>query len=291
VIIIGTLRHGQTPDRLDALEVRPSSLSCLQGKQCRQLQDKYDRLICRRTCDAGALAFAVWPRRRGSDRSMTTEQAFGRYRWTAQDFGGSVGPFRAEFTGNLILPIDPEYDSARFVWKGAIKRRPAAIARCSTAREVAATLALGRGQGLEISVRGGGLMIDLSAMRNVTVDPSAAQGGVRRRRYLGGPRCRDPGARAGLYQPYRNRQADPGNGVERGTVTVTYEVEEAREWRRLLLPSWIQRSGGSAGQVVPTGAAFRQDPAIRCRREPVAPRTEVLTDRPGWVQERLRMGG
>jgi hypothetical protein len=51
-------------------------------------------------------------------------------------------------------------------------------------------------------------------------------------------------------------------GWSMGTVTLTYEVEEAKERRRLLLQSWALRSGGNAGEFVPTSAALRQDPAI-----------------------------
>jgi FAD/FMN-containing dehydrogenase len=96
-----------------------------------------------------------------------------------------VQEFRTKFTGKLIAPKDPDYDSARSVWNGAINRRPALIARCSSAKEVAQAVQFGRDQGLEISVRGGGhnfggsavrdgaLMIDLSGMRQVSVDPTA----------------------------------------------------------------------------------------------------------------------
>lgn len=102
----------------------------------------------------------------------------------AQALGTSVGAFRAEFTGKVITSEDQEYDKARSVFNGAINRRPAVIARCATPKEVAAAIKFGTDQGLEISVRGGGhnfagfavcdggLMIDLSEMRQVTVDPA-----------------------------------------------------------------------------------------------------------------------
>jgi FAD/FMN-containing dehydrogenase len=94
-----------------------------------------------------------------------------------------VQSFREKFKGKIIAPSDLEYDSARSVWNGAIDRHPAVIARCSTADEVAAAIKFARDEALEISVRGGGhnfagfavcedgLMIDLSGMRQVTVDP------------------------------------------------------------------------------------------------------------------------
>jgi FAD/FMN-containing dehydrogenase len=91
---------------------------------------------------------------------------------------------RAELTGEVILPADQGYDAARSVWNGAIDRRPAVIARCATAADVAQAIGFARGRGLEISVRGGGhnyaghavcdggLMIDLSRMRQVQVLPA-----------------------------------------------------------------------------------------------------------------------
>ena len=107
----------------------------------------------------------------------------------ALEIASTINAFRTEFTGRLILPEDSDYDSARSVWNGEINRRPAGIARCATAQDVVAAIAFARDQGLEISVRGGGhnfggaavceggLMIDLSGMRQVTVDP-AARGAV-----------------------------------------------------------------------------------------------------------------
>ncbi len=103
----------------------------------------------------------------------------------AHDFDGDFSELRAELTGRVILPSDPDYDSARSVWNGAIDRRPAGIARCSSASDVSAAVRFGRARGLEISVRGGGhnfagfavcdggLTIDLSGMRQVAVDPAA----------------------------------------------------------------------------------------------------------------------
>ncbi len=87
------------------------------------------------------------------------------------------------FQGELLRPGDQEYDEARKVWNGAIDRRPAMIARCASAADVAAALHLGRD--LDLAVRGGGhsiagwcvnddgLVIDLSPMRAIDVDPEA----------------------------------------------------------------------------------------------------------------------
>ena len=86
------------------------------------------------------------------------------------------------------------YDEARRVWNGAIDRRPALIARCAGADDVAVAVRYAREHDLPVSVRGGGhavaghavvdrgLMVDLSAMEAIRVDPGArtarAAGGV-----------------------------------------------------------------------------------------------------------------
>jgi len=93
--------------------------------------------------------------------------------------------FRGTFAGQVIAPGDEGYDEARSVWNGEIDRHPAVIARCTDAGQVAAAIRFARDEGLEISVRGGGhnyagravteggVMIDLSQMNAVTVDPNA----------------------------------------------------------------------------------------------------------------------
>jgi hypothetical protein len=103
----------------------------------------------------------------------------------ALQFATGVGSFRERFAGDVLVPGDPGYDDARSVWNGDIDRHPAVIARCYTAEQVAAAVAFGRQEGLEITVRGGGhsfagfsvcddgLMIHLGEMKDVTVDPGA----------------------------------------------------------------------------------------------------------------------
>ena len=88
-------------------------------------------------------------------------------------------------TGELITPADPAYDEARKIWNGAIDRRPALIARCREVADVIDALWLARERELPIAVRGGGhgvagtalcddgIVIDLSLMNGVTVDPDA----------------------------------------------------------------------------------------------------------------------
>jgi FAD/FMN-containing dehydrogenase len=96
-----------------------------------------------------------------------------------------VDALRSSFEGKVLTPDDEEYDGARKVWNEEIDRRPALIARCATTEDVVRAVGFGAEQGLELSVRGGahgvsgaavvadGLMIDLSLLNHVTVDPEA----------------------------------------------------------------------------------------------------------------------
>jgi FAD/FMN-containing dehydrogenase len=101
---------------------------------------------------------------------------------------------RARLSGDVLGPSDHEYERARLCFNLLIDRRPAAIARCLDAEDVATALAFARSNALEIAVRGGGhnpaghcavddgLVVDLSRMRNVDVDSDArlavAEGGA-----------------------------------------------------------------------------------------------------------------
>jgi FAD/FMN-containing dehydrogenase len=95
----------------------------------------------------------------------------------------AVDAFTASLRGELLRPSDPGYDDARKVWNGMIDKRPALIARCAGAADVMAAVNFARTNDLLVSVRGGGhnitgnavcdggLMIDLSRMKGVRVDP------------------------------------------------------------------------------------------------------------------------
>jgi FAD binding domain len=88
------------------------------------------------------------------------------------------------FRGDVIVPDRDGYDGARAVWNGTVDRHPRLIARCSGTADVAAAVRFARDRRLEIAIRGGGhnvagtavcddgIVIDLSAMRAVTVDPA-----------------------------------------------------------------------------------------------------------------------
>ena len=101
---------------------------------------------------------------------------------------------RGRFRGALLRPGEEGYDEARRVWNGAVDRRPALIARCAGADDVTLAVRFARERDLPASVRGGGhavaghavvdggVMIDLSLMKAVRVDPGGrtarAAGGV-----------------------------------------------------------------------------------------------------------------
>jgi FAD/FMN-containing dehydrogenase len=105
-----------------------------------------------------------------------------------------VGDLAARLRGDLLLRESAGYDSARRIWNGAFDRHPALIARCTGAADVAEAVKFAAAHQLLLSVRGGGhslsgqsvcdkgLMIDLSQMNGVRVDPvrrvAAVEGGA-----------------------------------------------------------------------------------------------------------------
>lgn len=95
----------------------------------------------------------------------------------------TLSGFRRRFSGDVIMPADPNYDDARRVWNGMIDRRPAVVVRPARAEDVAAAIQLAREEDLPIAVRGGGhslpglstcddgMVIDLSNIRGASVHP------------------------------------------------------------------------------------------------------------------------
>ena len=135
---------------------------------------------------------------------------------------GSIPPTVVEidgFRGRLINASDADYDVARAIWNGAIDRRPHLIARCIGTADVVAAVRFARDHDLEIAIQGGGhgvagtavcddgIVIDLSAMRGVRVDPAGrrawVQGGA-----LGATSTARRGARPGHHR--RNRGCHAG---------------------------------------------------------------------------------
>jgi FAD/FMN-containing dehydrogenase len=103
--------------------------------------------------------------------------------------------FKASLRGNLIQPGHESYDEARKIWNGMFDRRPALIVRCDGTADVIGAVNFARENSLQVAVRGGahsfpghsvcdgGLVIDLSPMKGIHVDPigrtARAQPGVK----------------------------------------------------------------------------------------------------------------
>jgi len=108
---------------------------------------------------------------------------------------GAAARLGREIAGSVVLPGDGAYDDARRVFNGMIDRRPLLIVRCATEADVATAIAFAHEHSIVVAVRGGGhnvagnavveggMVIDLSLMRRVEVDP------VRRRARVQGGAC------------------------------------------------------------------------------------------------------
>jgi FAD/FMN-containing dehydrogenase len=109
--------------------------------------------------------------------SVRTPEVGPRKTTTFDELGGL-------FRGELLLPSSPGYNTARRIWNGAIDRRPACIARCTGVADVVAAVRFARERELLVAVRSGGhgvgghalcdggLVIDLSPMKGIRVDPA-----------------------------------------------------------------------------------------------------------------------
>ena len=99
--------------------------------------------------------------------------------------GETLDALRAKLRGSLCVPGDEGYDPARTLWNAMVDRRPGLVVRCLGASDVVNALKLAREQKLLVAVRGGGhniagmavcdggLLIDLSLMKSVRVDPAS----------------------------------------------------------------------------------------------------------------------
>ena len=97
----------------------------------------------------------------------------------------NIEDFTSKLRGELITPGDDSYDEARQVYNAMIDKRPALIAKCETVADVITSVDFARDNGLRLAIRGGGhnggglgvvddgLVIDLSGMSGVRVDPEA----------------------------------------------------------------------------------------------------------------------
>ncbi|WP_455372483.1 FAD-binding oxidoreductase [Limibacillus halophilus] len=101
-----------------------------------------------------------------------------------------ISALQASLRGSVALPGDPGYDEARTLWNAMVDRRPGLVVRCAGASDVRQAVLLARDRGLQVAVRSGGhniagkavceggLLIDLSTMTSVTVDPKSRKAWV-----------------------------------------------------------------------------------------------------------------
>ena len=128
----------------------------------------------------------------------------------------AVSTFQQNLRGRLVRPTDADYDAVRALYNGMIDKRPRLIARAVDAADVITAVNFAREQGLLLAIRGGGhngpglgscndgLVIDLSMMKSVRVDPGEEDRAGRARLQLRRRRPRDARLRAG--RAVRHRQ-------------------------------------------------------------------------------------
>lgn len=133
-----------------------------------------NKQVARRFIDAFPAADAE-----KSERKMTTT----KHDTPLDD--AAVAELKTHVRGPLLRPGDADYDAARSIWNGMIDKRPGLIARCSGPADIIAAVNFARAHRLPLAVRGGGhnvagnalcnggLVIDLSLLRSVQVDPQA----------------------------------------------------------------------------------------------------------------------
>jgi FAD/FMN-containing dehydrogenase len=127
----------------------------------------------------------------------------------------------AMMQGRVVSRGDDDYATTRQIWNGAVENQPALFAVCETSADVQAAVRSARQHGLPLSVRGGGhdwagralcsdgLVVDVSRMRQVIVDPHSRVATV-----SGGARVTDVAAAAGVNRhwngtPYRHPKGTP----------------------------------------------------------------------------------
>src|SRR4051812_4855578 len=102
------------------------------------------------------------------------------------DITAAVEALRSSVRGDLLRPSDDGYDQARTLWNARHDRRPALVVRCAGASDVIAAVNFARTHRVPVAVRGGGhnvagsgacdggLLLDMSGMKRVEVDPAGA---------------------------------------------------------------------------------------------------------------------
>ena len=111
--------------------------------------------------------------------------------------GDDISRLRRSMNGRVMLPGEDGYDAARALWNAMVDHRPSVVVRCTSSADVAAAINFARSNDLEVGVRcgghsvlgisvpNGGLLIDLSGLRAVRVDPESRRAWVQGGALLG----------------------------------------------------------------------------------------------------------
>ncbi len=170
-----------------------------------------------------------------------------------------VDELGANLRGQLILPGDAPYDDARRLWNGAFNRHPALIARCAGAADVVEAVNFARATGVLTAVRGGGhsisgqsvcdggLVIDLSPMKGIRVDPRDSR---RRRSRACGSASSIANARRSSWPPPSAPPPTPASPVSRSAVA--WVVSRANSATRATTCSQSTSSPLTASFCTPT---------------------------------------
>ena len=164
----------------------------------------------------------------------------------------TLGELEATLRGHLVRPADPDYDQARAVWNAAHDRRPALIVRCAAAADVIRAVEFARSEGLQVAVRGGahsiagfsttdgGVVIDLSPMKGIRVDPAG------RRVPLGlvGP------TRPGAGQPQHLMALGPQAAGQGRADQPGGAGHGDQHWLPSLIPNAVEQAFASRGPAV-----------------------------------------
>jgi FAD binding domain len=171
-----------------------------------------------------------------------------------------VEDLRAKVRGGVVGRDDSEYEGARALHNAMIDRRPALITRCTDAADVIAAVTFARDSGLELAIRGGahngaglasvddGLVIDLSRMRGVVVDPDKRSAVV-----LGGSLLGDVDHATYPFGLARCRSASSRRPASAGSRSAAvWGISPARSASRLTAssaPTSCWRTGASCGRA------------------------------------------
>jgi len=143
------------------------------------------RAFCASAFSALAATSIPWQRALAAAASASAVPAAGSAGKQIVLNPSDLDDLRASLRGQLLVPGQEGYEAARHVWNGAFDKKPALIARCAGAADVSQAVKFARAHDLVVAVRGGGhslsgqsvcdggLMIDLSLMKSVRVDPLA----------------------------------------------------------------------------------------------------------------------